>query len=214
MSASDAGAGRAAAAPAAVPGPAAAADHYPVQLEIDYTRKHSRIMLFLRLLLVIPHLVVLTVLYVISSILTLVAAVAVLITRHYPKGIFNFNVGVARYGWRVTAYMLMLTDRFPPFALTAHEKYPVRFRIEYPGSVARWRVLFAWLVALPVLLIVYVLMAVLEILTFLVFFILLITARYPKGLFGLNVGILRLNARAGAYAGFMCTQYPPFDLAG
>jgi hypothetical protein len=198
----------------ATPGPAAAAGEYPVQLEIDYTRKHSRVMLFLRWLLMIPHVVVLTVLYVIGTVLTLVAAVVVIVTRHYPKGIFDFNVGVARYGWRVTAYMLMLTDRFPPFALTAHEKYPIRYRIEYPGSVARWRVLFAWLVALPVLLIVNLLMAVVEILWLVVFFIILITGRYPEGLFNLTAGVLRLNARAGAYTAFMCTKYPPFDLAG
>lgn len=182
-------------------------DH-PAQLDLDYSRRHSRLLLFFRGLLALPHAVALLVLYLASFVLTLVAAVSVLVTRHYPRSIFGFNVGVMRWGFRLTAYLDILTDRYPPFSLGAHDDYPVRFHVEYPGSVARWRVLFAWIVALPALIVTGLLSYVLLILTAIVWFVILVTGRYPRAIFNFNLYILRLTARTNAYTAFMVTRYP------
>jgi hypothetical protein len=186
---------------------------YPVHFEVDYERKHSRLLLFFRWLLIIPNLIVSLVPLIVSAVLTPVAALVVIVTRRYPKALFVFNVGAMRWYLRVTAYLYLLTDRYPPFSLADDPDHPVHYRVDYPGSVARWRPLLAWLVALPVTLVAGVLSYVLAVVMLLVFFAILVTGRFPQGLFGLTVGILRLSARANAYAAFQVTTYPPFELS-
>ena len=105
-------------------------DEYPstdeeqaVHLDIPYPNAQEELNRFLPIvkwLLAIPHYVVLIILSVIALIVTVLAWLSILVTGSYPRGMFEFVVGVGRWGFRVTAYVALLTtDRYPPFRLGA-----------------------------------------------------------------------------------------------
>ncbi len=96
-------------------------DEQTVHLELDYPdaeKDLNRWLPLVKWLLAIPHFVVLVVLSI-GAVLAIVAAwFAILFTGRYPRGLFDYVVGVARWGLRVEAYaILLLTDRYPPFSL-------------------------------------------------------------------------------------------------
>jgi hypothetical protein len=104
-------------------------DEYPstdeeqaVHLEIAYpdaAGQLNRFMPLIKWLLAIPHYVILIILWICTFVVTLIAWFAILIVGRYPRGLFEFVVGVARWGERVNAYVFMLvTDRYPPFRLS------------------------------------------------------------------------------------------------
>jgi hypothetical protein len=92
-----------------------------VHLEIDYPdvpRDLNRWLPLVKWLLVIPHIVVLAFLYIGAFIAVVIAWFAILFTAHYPRGLFDYVVGVGRWSLRVAAYAtLLVTDRYPPFRL-------------------------------------------------------------------------------------------------
>lgn len=103
-------------------------DRYPstveeqaVHLEIDYPdveRDLNRWLPLVKWILAIPHYIVLAVLIAVAVVAVFIAWFAILFTGRYPKGLFDFVVGVGRWGLRVQAYaFLLVTDRYPPFSL-------------------------------------------------------------------------------------------------
>ena len=174
-------------------------------------------------LLALPHWIALAFLWIAFDVLTLIALVAILFTGRYPRAIFDFNVGVLRWTWRVVYYACALgTDQYPPFTL-APAAYPAEFDVPYPERLSRSKAFFKpWLLALPHWLVVAVFLGwwdtdggppgLLTILAVIAGFVLLFTGRYPRDLFKLVVGIARWVARVGVYAGLMRDEYPPFRL--
>ncbi len=90
--------------------------------------------------------------------------------------------------------------------------YPVTLDVPYPESLSRWLIFVKWLLAIPHFAIVYVLGLVLSILTFIAFFAILFTKKYPDSLFKFAVGIQRWTYNAYAYVGLLRDEYPPFSL--
>lgn len=104
-------------------------DQYPstveeqsVHLEIDYPdveRDLSRWLPLVKWLLAIPHYIVLAVLGAVAVVVIIIAWFAILFTGSYPRSLFDYVVGVARWGLRVQAYVsLLVTDQYPPFSLS------------------------------------------------------------------------------------------------
>jgi hypothetical protein len=97
-------------------------DEQAVHLEIDYPdveRDLNRWLPLVKWLLAIPHYIVLAILVAIGVIVWVIAWFAILFTGRYPRGLFDFVVGVGRWGLRVNAYaFLLVTDRYPPFSLS------------------------------------------------------------------------------------------------
>lgn len=193
------------------PSPEAAAEGYPVHVDVDHQAEYSRFMPLIKWLLLVPHYIVLILLGIGALFAILISFFAVIITRRYPRGLFDYVVGVSRWAWRVQAYLLLMVDPYPPFSLQDDPSYPARFEIEYPEEgVARWRPLFAWILAIPYLIIASILFYLAEILTFFAFFTILFAKKYPEGMFRIALVGLRWQARGNAYAYWLATKYPPF----
>ena len=210
---------------------------YPVRLDGRLAPQLSRWLWLVKWLLAIPHYIVLFFLWIAFVVLTIVAFFAILFTGRYPRGIFDFNLGVLRWTWRVSfySYGALGTDRYPPFTLDEAPDYPATLHIAYPERLSRGLVLVKWwLLAIPQ----YILLGIFlggagsavgrgedwggwhwwyggGLIWALVLFAgvaLLFLARYPAGLFDFVLGLDRWVARVVAYAGLMTDAYPPFRL--
>lgn len=204
----------------------------PVRLEGRLDPGLSRWLWLVKWLLAIPHFVVLAFLWIAFVVLTVVAFFAILFTARYPRGIFEFNLGVLRWTWRVAfySYGALGTDRYPPFTLGAAPDYPATLDVTYPGELSRGLVLVKWwLLAIPHYLILGVLLGggwgwdwddggwgggpgLIGLLVLFAGVALLFTTRYPRGIFDFVLGLDRWVARVVAYAGLMTDAYPPFRL--
>ncbi len=207
----------------------------PVVLEADPTDRLSRWLWLVKWLLLLPHILALTVLWLIWGVLTFVAWVMILITGSYPRSIFDLNLGVLRWTWRVQyyGYSALGTDRYPPFTLEEVPSYPARLDIAYPAQLSRGLALVKWLLIIPHAIIVSILVGgartaydgiggnaeatsnspgLIGVLAFVAGVILLFSGKYPAGLWTFLVGLNRWVFRVIAYIGLMTDTYPPFRL--
>jgi uncharacterized protein DUF4389 len=188
---------------------------YPVHVEARLDEPLSRWLWLVKWLLVLPHALVLAVLWMAFCVTWLVALVAILVTGRYPRGLFRFHAGVLRWSWRVGAYAFtaLSTDRYPPFTLEDVPDYPARLEIAEPRELSRALPLVKWLLIIPQALVVSVLSGtVLPALAFVAGLMLLFTGEYPRGLFDLVAGLNRWTHRVTAYSALMTDEYPPFRL--
>ena len=201
-----------------------AAATYPARLDGRLDEPLSRWLWLVKIVLVIPHVIVLVFLWLATVVLTIVAGVAILFTGRYPRSIFDFNLGVMRWTWRVSFYSFsaLATDAYPPFTLADAPSYPARFDVDYPEQLSRGLVLVKWwLLAIPHYIVVGILVGgwhmaggtgLVTILILIAAVIVLFTGRYPQSIFDFVMGCNRWAYRVLAYAALMRDEYPPFRL--
>ncbi|WP_329315423.1 DUF4389 domain-containing protein [Streptomyces sp. NBC_01278] len=202
-----------------------APSHRSVRVNAELDAPLSRWLWLVKWILVIPHYVVLVFLWIAFVVVSLIAFFAILFTERYPRGLFDFNVGVLRWSWRVSyySYGALATDRYPPFSLGPEPGYPARLEIAYPERLSRPLVLVKWwLLAIPQYLIVSFFTGAMHrgwcggglimLLALIAAVTLAFTEKYPRDLFDLVVGLHRWVLRVAAYAALMTDEYPPFRL--
>ena len=189
----------------------AAAPGYPLRYEVEYPQEMSRWLIFVKWLLAIPHFIILYALSAAISVVTLIAFFAILFTKRYPRGLFDFTVNVNRWSANVMAYLMLFRDEYPPFSWEPGE-YAVTYEMDYTQEMSRWLPLVKWLLAIPHLIVLGLLFIGAIGALIIAWFAILFTGRFPHGMFDFVVGVHRWYYRVNAYINLLCDEYPPFSL--
>jgi hypothetical protein len=205
---------------------------YAARLDVDYPEKLNRLTTFFRPILIIPIWIILLLLSAsggggtvteagetagnsgggIMAGLAIATALMIVFRQRYPRWWFDFARELVRFSARVGAYCFLLTDQYP----STVEEQSVHIEIDYPDvkrDLNRWLPLVKWFLALPHYIILTVLVIIALVAVVFAWFAILISGRYPRGLFDFVVGVARWGLRVQAYAFLLVTdQYPPFSL--
>ena len=212
---------------------------YAARLEVDYPEKLDRLTTFFRLIWIIPIGIVLALVSgagetVTNTVflneagevirktqetvgglaagLSTATALMIIFRQRYPRWWFDFSRELTRFGTRVGAYLLLLTDQYP----STVDEQSVHLEIDYPNAetdLNRWMPLIKWLLAIPHYFVLFFLAIAAFFAVILAWFGILVTGQYPRGLFDFIVGVARWALRVEAYAVLMLTdEYPPFSL--
>ncbi|MGQ4388669.1 DUF4389 domain-containing protein [Streptomyces sp. SAS_270] len=197
----------------------------PVRVNAVLDVPLSRWLWLVKWILAIPHYVVLLFLWMAFTVVSGIAFFSILFTGRYPRSLFDFNLGVLRWSWRVAyySYGALGTDRYPPFSLGEERDYPARLDIAYPERLSRGLVLVKWwLLAIPHYIVIGFFLGgyhlgwwyggLVAVLAMIAAVTLAFTEKYPRGLFDLILGLNRWVLRVAAYAALMTDTYPPFRL--
>lgn len=206
---------------------------YAARLDVDYPEQLDRLTTLLRAIWIIPILIILSLLTGtttetvvtetgqevsrtsggIGSGLFFATLLMILFRQRYPRWWFDFARELIRFSARVGAYATLLTDRYP----STVDEQAVHLEIDYPDAVRdlnRWLPLVKWLLAIPHYIVLLILGIGAIVAIVIAWVAILITGRYPRGLFDYVVGVGRWSLRVQAYAFLLVTdRYPPFSLA-
>ncbi len=185
---------------------------YPVTFEAQYVEQRNRLTAFFRLILAIPLAIWLYLYAIVAYIVIVIAWFAIVITGAYPRGLYEFVAGFTRFYARFTAYAALLCDPYPSFGGSDDPAYPVRMRFDGPlPSYSRLKTFFRFILAIPIVILRYVMNLMLEVGAIAAWFVILITGKMPRGLFDLMVLANSYMARSDAYLALLTETYPPFQ---
>ena len=196
-----------AAAQMSEPVPAAESVH-PIGLIVTDDLRRSRLTVFFRLLLVIPHAILLYLWSIAAMVAVVIAWFAALAAGRVPSGLHGFIAGNVRYSVRVFGYVLLLANPWPSIS----SPYPIDVRIDPPAAQSRLTVFFRLLLAIPALFVTSVFRSVNQVLAVLGWFYCLATGRMNRGMRDLSAWLLRYEIQTYAYVLLLTGRYP--SLAG
>ena len=180
-------------------------DDHPVRITIDDDLRRSRLTVFFRLLLVIPHVVWLYLWGFAVQVAVIVGWIAALVLGRLPRPLHRFSAAYVSYASQVHAYLLLIANPFPGFVGAA---YPLQIVIDPPAHQNRLVTLFRIVLAVPAFLIAGVLGYLLYLISFLGWFAALATGRMPPGFRDAGAAAIRYTAQTYAYTLLLTSQYP------
>ncbi|MFL5843189.1 MAG: DUF4389 domain-containing protein [Solirubrobacteraceae bacterium] len=186
---------------------------YPIGYEADFAEQRSRLTTFFRYFMAIPLMIV-AIFYGIGLLVcTVIAWFSIMFTAKYPAGLYEFSAGASRYLGRMSAYLRLITDVYPPFDGGEHPEYPVRISFAPPlESYSRLKTFFRYILAIPVMLIAYALGILGNVCAFLSWVLIVITGKQAKGLQdALNLANA-YGIRASGYYTLLVEDWPPFSV--
>jgi hypothetical protein len=184
---------------------------YPVTFAADYVERRNRLTAFFRLILMIPLFIWLYIYAIAAGIVLLVSWFAIVITGQFPRGLYDFIAGYTRFITRVTAYGALLCDPYPAFGGSADPAYPIRMEFQPLEHYSRLKTFFRIILAIPIVIVRYVVGLLLEIGAIAAWFVILFTGKMPRGLYDLMVFANSYTARSDAYIYLLTETYPPFE---
>jgi hypothetical protein len=180
---------------------------HPVAVAVEDDLRRSRLTVFFRLLLAIPHFVWLA-LWSVAALLAAIANWVVALVRGLPAApLHRFLAAYVRYSIHVSAFLFLVANPFPGF--TGREGgYPVDVRLPPPARQSRWVTGFRLLLAIPAMIVQSAIGGAAWAAAFLGWFAALATGRMPRGLRNLGAYSLRYSAQSSAYVFVLTDRYP------
>jgi hypothetical protein len=182
---------------------------HPVRVLVFDDLKRSRLTVFLRLILMIPHFAWWYVWSSIIGILVIVNWFAVLIKRRTPEDLHLLLVRALRYRTHAFSYLFLVSNPYPTFfgRVGAH---PVDLELDGPDDQRRVVTFFRLILAIPAIVVAYVFFIVMFFVAFIGWFIALVIGRMPKGMRDLSAYCLQYEAQTAAYLMILTDRYPSF----
>jgi len=183
---------------------------YPVVYDQSPPVKRSRLTVFFRWIMAIPHFIWLTLYGLAAYIVVVIAWFALMFTAKYPQGMYNFIAGFLRYASRVSAYLLLVVDDYPPFDGGEHSEYPVRIKVGSPqAKYSRLLVFFRFILAIPILILQYVFEIWLLAVAVAIWFVAVFTGKTAPGLTEAMRFPMSYYVRSSAYLFLLTDKFPP-----
>lgn len=187
---------------------------YPVTYEADFNPEPDRLTTFFRLILAIPWIIVAAFWGILFIFTHLFAWVAVTILGRYPQWLYEFNAGIVRFSIRVSAWLYLQTDAWPPFTLADDDSYPIRVKIAPAAErQSRLKAFFRIILLLPAALVLsygtsYVQLAA----GFVAWLTIVFRGYLPEGLNSMMTFVNGYHARVFGYLAILTDAYPPVGL--
>jgi hypothetical protein len=184
---------------------------HPIRLVVNDDLQRNRLTVFFRLILAIPHFLWASLWGVIAVLALVVNWFATLFMGRSPDGLHNFLGTYLRYLTHVRAYALLVADPFPGFTGT-QGTYPIDLEVDPPEPQNRLTVFFRFVLAIPALLLMYILSNLTQLLAVFSWFIALVMGRVPEGLRNFAALALRIETQTYAYLMVLTGRYPSFNV--
>jgi hypothetical protein len=181
-------------------------NEHPIRLVVTDDLRRSRLTVFFRWLLVIPHYIWLYLWSVAAIVALVVSWLTTLALGRTPSGLHSFIAAYLVYSTRVGAHVGLLADPYPPF--NAGGSYPIDLEIDPPAAQRRLATFFRPLLAIPALIFAGVLGMVGQVIAFLGWFVCIAIGRIPKGMRDLGAYCMRFSAQTNAYVYLLTDRYP------
>lgn len=182
---------------------------HPIRLTLSDDLSRTRLTVFFRLILAIPHLIWLGLWGIVVSLAVIVSWFATLFAGRTPEGLHNFIAQYLRYSTHVYGYLLFLADPFPGFL--GDRDYPSDLVVAPAAPQNRWKTAFRLILAIPAAIVTSVLQYLVYVIAVISWFACLFTGAMPLGLRNLSAWVVRFNAQTNGYIFLLTDRYPSFS---
>lgn len=187
---------------------------YPITYEVDFNPEPNRATTFFRLILAIPWMIVAVFWGILFIFTHLFAWVAVIVLGRYPQWLYEFNGGIVRFSVRVSAWIYLQTDAWPPFTLSEDDSYPIRVKIAPAAErQSRLKALFRLILVLPVAIVLSYGTSYIQLLAGVIAWLTIVFRGYlPDGINSMMTFVNSFHARVLGYIAILTDAYPPIGL--